>query len=123
VLKGKVISISRYLKTIQHSDPRHIHMNFPAETQELFDYQLGRFGEQLDRERKVFQGLAQSQIVDRMVGSAQNLGMTFPGRSGEIQVVGTFTQLCTSGKQDNISDEGQKQMHSVCVGCFEWKLT
>jgi hypothetical protein len=118
-LKGKVINISRYLKTMPHNDPRHIRMNFPAETQELFDYQLGRFGEQLDRERKVFQGLAQSKIVDRMVGGARNLGMTFRAMNGEIQVVGTFTQLCTSWKQDNISDEGQKHMHSVCVGCFE----
>jgi hypothetical protein len=118
-LKGKVINISRYLKTRPHKDPRQTRLHFPAETQELFDYQLGKFGEQLDRERKVFQGLAQSQIVDQMVGSARNLGMTFRATSGELQVVGTFTQLCDSWKQDNLSDERQKQMHSVFVGCFE----
>jgi hypothetical protein len=118
-LKGKVFNITRYLKIMHHSDPRHIRLNFPDETQQLFDFQLGRFGEQLDRERKVFQGLAQSQIMDRMVGRAQTLGMTFCGMTGEIKNVGTFTQLCTSWTQDNITEEGHRQMHSVCVGCFE----
>ena len=31
-LKGKVFTITRYLKTMQHSDPRHICLNFPKET-------------------------------------------------------------------------------------------
>jgi hypothetical protein len=58
LVKGKVINITRYLKIMQHNNLRHIRMNFPAETEQLFDYQLGRFGEQPDQERKVFQGLA-----------------------------------------------------------------
>jgi hypothetical protein len=118
-LKGKTINPNRYLKTKDHTDPRHLRLNFPMDTFQLVDDQLGPFGTQLDLERRVFQGQAQSKIIDKMVCNARKLGITYRGITGTHQLVGTFTQLCNAWKQDNVSSERQLQMHSVCVGCFE----
>jgi hypothetical protein len=112
LVKGKTFYPNRYLKAKSHIDPSHLQLNFEHFTSSVLDHQL-------DMERKVFQGQAQSKIIDLMVGKARDLGMTFRGMTGITQIMGKFIQLCTPWKQDNISSEMQKQMRSVCVGCFD----
>jgi hypothetical protein len=124
-LKKKIINRDRYWKTADHCQPGHIRLNFPIETVCKLDTGLDVYGQSLNRERLMFQGIAQSRVMDKMVGKAAELGMTYQTKAGAIESIGSFTQLCTAWKQDNVSSNIQEQMYSVCVGCFEqnWDQT
>jgi hypothetical protein len=118
-LKLKTILRDRYWKTADHQNNGHIRLNYPVETCRSLDSDLKVFGQTLNRERKMFQGLAQSKVIDIMLANAAKLGMTYRTVGAEVEVIRTFTQLCTAWKQDNVSSKMQEDMNSVCVGCFE----